>query len=144
MFQGCKHPSCSTLVPSQTLSPAPLLPILQAPMPASWLRHTMSAAAVSRGGYRCPCWHHPNPAGKLMGIGRFACRNSNGICALERHSGSPGEAECTQDSCRDNTALPSAGEQVPGSSQLSFPDGQFQETLPHLCMHPEVAQLAEA
>lgn len=85
----------------------------------------MSAAATSRGGDQSPAGTTQTQLGRLMGIERFACRNLNGrlICALQRYAGLPGEAELTQDSCRDNTALPPAGEQVPGSSQLSSPDG---------------------
>lgn len=97
----------------------------------------MSAAAVSRGGDCYPAGTIETQLGQLMGIWRFACRNLNGrlIFALQRHAGLPGEAECTQDSCRDNTALPTAGEQVPGSLQLSYPD-DFKRHCHHLYTHP--------
>lgn len=83
---------------------------------ACLLRHTVS----QQRSISLPCWHHPNPAGQADGHQEVCMQKLK--WEADTCTTCTWEAECTQDSCRDNTALPPAAERVPGSSQLSSPD----------------------
>lgn len=80
---GLQMPCSPSLLCSGPLSNTQSRPIAshpsdpKEPAPSSWLRHKGSAAVLSREDHS-PRWHQPNPAGKLMGIRRFACTSSNG------------------------------------------------------------------
>lgn len=84
MYRGCKNPSpfllCSSPFSSDQSCPITSRPSdPEKPVPASLLR----CAVVSRGQYRSPCWHQPNPAGKLMGVRRFASSNRKLTSAIQ-------------------------------------------------------------